>query len=122
MPKRRRRRFGHHMEAMMLLSIESPIMVHGGMKYRCQNCGKEWYMFLEIGVEDFGKNGRNQQPCPFFIMCDCGELACDISGIISFGEGQLRPLLPGMRYFAYDNSGRENACGKPMVCGVEEGE
>ena len=113
MAKRRRWRFRQHIEAMQMLSKETPIMVHGGMKYRCQSCGKEWFMCLEIGVEDWGKNGRKHQPCPFFIMCECGELACDISGIISFGEEPLRPLLPGMRYFAYDSSGRENACGKP---------
>ncbi|WP_027399840.1 hypothetical protein [Anaerovorax odorimutans] len=86
---------------------EDNIMVHGGMKYKCESCGKEWFMSLEIGVEDWGKNVRAHQPCPFTILCECGGFARDISGYIPFPD--IRPLLPGMRYFAYDHSGDERA-------------
>ena len=90
---------------------DTPI-VHGFMQYSCKNCGEMWYMFLEIGVEDFGRHGREHQPCPFCIPCDCGHFANDISGY-----QQIRPqfVSPGMRYFAYDSSGKEDACGIPTV-------
>lgn len=92
---------------------ESSIMVHGGMKYKCESCGKEWFMSLEIGVEDHGKNGRPHQPSPFTILCGCGGFATDISGYIPLPG--IRPILPGMRYFAYDHSGNSRACGHPSV-------
>jgi hypothetical protein len=92
---------------------KNEILVHGGMKYGCESCGKQWFMNLEIGVEEEGKNGRPHQPSPFFIRCDCGEIAHDISGYLPLPE--LRSLRPGMRYFKYDNSGRRDACGKPTI-------
>lgn len=92
---------------------EKAILVHGGMKYRCESCGKSWFMSLEIGVEDFGKHGRPHQPAPFIIKCDCGGLAQDISGYLPFPA--VRPLLPGLRYFAYDSSKRDDACGQPRT-------
>jgi len=91
---------------------DKAVMVHGGMKYKCQECEKSWFMCLEVGVADQGRNGKPSQPCPFMTRCDCGGLAHDISGYIPLPS--LRPLMPGMRYFAYDDSGDERACGKPM--------
>lgn len=89
------------------------ILVHGGMKYRCKECGKSWFMSLESGVEDHGKNGRPHQPCPFIIQCpQYGGMAMDISGYLPLPN--VRPLLEGMPYFAYDDSGDERACGKPV--------
>lgn len=95
------------------MSKEKPILVHGGMKYRCESCGKAWFMSLEIGVEDFGKHGRPHQPAPFIIQCDCGGRARDISGYLPLPT--VRPLFSGLRYFAYDSSGREDACGQPRI-------
>lgn len=97
------------MKAHLITSI--PI-IHGGMKYRCSKCGSSWFMNLEIGVEDRGRNGRPHQPCPFIISCECGGTAHDVSGYIPH---KSRPIEPGMRYFAYDNSGNEMACGIPSV-------
>lgn len=88
-------------------------LVHGGMKYRCEKCGHERFICLEIGVEDQGKNGRPHQPCPFVIACGCGGMAHDISGYIPLPD--VRPLLPGMAFFAYDDSGEEQACGIKSV-------
>lgn len=89
------------------------ILVHGGIKYRCQKCGKSRFVLLEIGVEDHGKNGRPHQPCPFITKCpECGGKAMDVSGYLPFPS--VRPLLQGMAYFAYDDSGKESACGKPV--------
>ena len=91
--------------------VEKQVLAHGGMKYACRSCGKSWFMCLEVGVEDFGKHGRPHQPCPFMTPCDCGGFAEDISGYLSFGDDETRPLFPGMRYFAYDHSGKDDACG-----------
>ena len=93
--------------------IHKPPRVHGFMKYKCKNCGKKWIMNLEIGVEDFGKNGRPHEPCPFFIPCDCGGIAIDISGYVPYPE--IRELFSGQRYFAYDKSGKDGACGKMAI-------
>lgn len=94
------------------INEKKQILVHGGMKYQCESCGKSWFMALEIGVEE-GNHGRERQPSPFMIRCDCGGLAHDVSGYIPLPN--VRPLLPGMRYFAYDNSGRDDACGQPSA-------
>lgn len=99
-------------KAEEIYNINAPI-VHGGMKYMCESCGKSWFMCLEIGVEDFGKNGRPHQPCPFCIPCDCGGIATDISGYLPLP--QKARLKKGMRYFAYDDSGNEDACGKATI-------
>lgn len=100
--------------------VNEPPLVHGGMKYQCKKCGKEWFMCLEIGVEDQGKNGREHQPCPFTIGCECGGYAMDISGVIPLHE--VRQLFPGMKYFAYDGSGNEMACGiKSIYIPTEKG-
>lgn len=90
---------------------DTPI-VHGFMQYSCGKCGETWVMYLEIGVEDFGRHGRPHQPCPFCIPCDCGHFANDISGY-----HRMNPITvsPGMRYFAYDSSGKEDACGIDTV-------
>lgn len=87
--------------------------VHGAMKYQCQKCGKQWWMSLEVGVEDFGKNGRTHQPCPFCIPCECGGIANDISGCVS--APAIETLKSGVKYFAYDKSGKEDACGKMAI-------
>lgn len=89
-------------------------IVHGCMKYRCKKCGKEWFMYLELGVEDQGKNGRPHQPSPFVIACGhCGGMAQDITGYMPLPEH--RPTSLGMTFFAYDDSDEENPC----VCGIK---
>ena len=93
------------------------INVHGGMKYKCFACGRESFICLEVGVEDFGKNGRPHQASPFIISCECGGRMQDISGYLPLPG--VRPIFPGMKYFAYDNSGKENACGILSVCEEE---
>lgn len=98
--------------------MKKPIMIHGFMGYRCKDCGKTWKMYLETGVEDHGKNGRPHQPCPFGMVCiKCGGFyAYDVTGYIPLPV--LRPLdsfESGTRFFAYDNSGDEMACGRPRM-------
>ena len=55
--------------------MEKEMLVHGAMKYRCEKCDKEWWMFLEKGIEEFGENHK---PTPFTIRCKCGGIARDI--------------------------------------------
>lgn len=94
--------------------IRDQPIIHGAMEYRCEKCGRSWFMYLEIGVEDHGKNGRPHQPCPFCITCHyCGGIAQDMTGYIRLPFGVV--LENGMRYFAYDNSGKYNACGKATI-------
>lgn len=52
--------------------MKKEVLVHGAMKYRCDKCGRSWWMFLEKGIEEFGKNHK---PSPFCIMCRCGGTA-----------------------------------------------
>jgi hypothetical protein len=74
------------------------VNVHGCMRYKCFHCGKSFSVFLEIGVEDDGRNGRPRQPCPMFIACECGEMMQDISGYLPLPS--IREVLPNMKYFA----------------------
>lgn len=98
---------------LYMVTHKTPL-VHGFMRYKCRSCGKEWLMNLEIGVEDFGKNGKPHQPCPFIIPCDCGGSAQDISGYVPYPEHR-ELVFSGQKYFAYDTSGKENACGKMAI-------
>ena len=38
--------------------MKKEVLVHGAMKYRCDKCGRSWWMFLEKGIEEFGKNHK----------------------------------------------------------------
>ncbi len=86
------------------------ILVHGAMKYGCENCGMTWWMFLEKGIEEFGPDHK---PSPFVISCPlCGGFARDISGIVKFPNGEYRELPEGEAYFA-NVDGRD--CGVAMT-------
>lgn len=95
--------------------VDKPVMVHGGMWYECENkkCKKRVFLALELGVEDFGRNGKPHQPCPFMIPCECGDFKRDVSGYMPCIE--IGMLAYGMRYFAYDNSGSDQACGQLSI-------
>ena len=77
--------------------MKKEVLVHGAMKYRCDKCGRSWWMFLEKGIEEFGKNHK---PSPFCIMCRCGGTAMDVSGIVKIPDGGYKPLPAGEGYFA----------------------
>lgn len=99
-----------------LRKLKLPVMIHGSMLYRCKDCGSKVIMYLETGVEDHGSHGRPHQPCPFAIICPhCGGFHMyDVSGYQPLKEIISIDSLPdGSRYFAYDNSGDEMACGRP---------
>jgi hypothetical protein len=103
-----------HEDAINLLALDMTL-VHGGMHYQCEVCGAEWIMWLEIGVEDHGSHGRSHQPCPFIIGCDCGGHAKHVEWHRDIHLPGPRPIGNGMRYFAYDHSGKDNACGHDTV-------
>jgi len=85
------------------------ILVHGAMKYKCETCGREWIMYLEKGIEEFGEGHK---PSPFVIRCKCGGMARDISGIIKFAGGGYYPLPGAESYFA---NTEDSDCGVPIL-------
>lgn len=88
-----------------------PPLIHGRMIYRCEQCGKNWPMYLEKGIEEFGENHK---PSPFTIACPyCGGWAMDVSGIQKVPGGGYVPLPDGYSYFA--NVGNKD-CGVPVFC------
>lgn len=88
----------------------TPPIIHGGFIYRCQDCNKEWIMWLEEGVEGEDKI----MPCPFTIGCECGGWAehVDWHRYIKFSKDEHRPIAPGAKYFALDH---ELGHGQPCV-------
>ena len=84
------------------------IMVHGYMKYYCQDCGYSVVMYLENGLEQAGKN---RKPVPFGIRCPhCGGFHCyDASGLIPLPNE--RPLNANEHYFK--NTSKYD-CGIPV--------
>ena len=94
---------------------DTKILVHGAMQYRCEKCGKEWRMWLEVGVE--GENKK--MPCPFSIRCKCGGLAQHINWQDDIWLPKPIPLEEKMSYFQLDRKGLNNhdsnACGIPVL-------
>jgi len=91
------------------------VLVHGAMKYRCRDCGYEWYMFLEKGLEDPAYRDTDQhKPVPFATTCGkCQGIAYDISGYLPIPEpDQYVPLPDGESYFA--NYGHRD-CGSAIL-------
>ena len=79
------------------------VLVHGAMKYRCRDCGYEWWMFLEKGLEDPAyRKTEHHKPVPFATICGkCQGIAYDVSGYIPIPEPeQYVPLPYGESYFA----------------------
>lgn len=71
-------------------------------------------MYLEKGIEEFG---RNHKPSPFTIACPyCGGWAMDVSGIQKVPGGGYVPLPDGYGYFA-NAEGRD--CGVPAFPAME---
>lgn len=95
--------------------IVQPILVHGAMKYACENCGLSWWMFLEKGLEE---HGENHKPVPFTIQCPvCNGFANDISGICKMQADEYSVLPFGESYFKNDKS---HDCGIPVYGRIAE--
>lgn len=85
-------------------------LVHGRMVYRCEVCGRSWFMYLEKGIEEFGENHK---PSPFTIDCPyCDGWASDVSGIQKIPGGRYARLTGGYMYFA---NLEDRNCGVPML-------
>lgn len=95
---------------MKELFLKEPPIIYGFMMYECEKCGERFRMDMEIGVEDHGDHGRPHQPCPFVITHDCGGFAHDCTMMVQRYRHTI-PAPPNTRYFAYDRSGRDHACG-----------
>ncbi len=90
-------------------------LVHGAMTYECEECGKTWKMWLEVGVE-----GKDKiMPCPFIIRCKCGGMAKHINWQNDIWLPEPRPLGENMSYFKLDREGLKkkdiNTCGIPVL-------
>lgn len=101
-----------------LIKVEEEMgvtLVHGAMTYECEECGKSWRMWLEVGVE--GKD--KVMPCPFIIRCKCGGMAKHIDWQNDIWLPEPRPLRENMSYFKLDRKGlnkKDNhACGIPVL-------
>ena len=81
--------------------------VHAYMRYRCRDCGKQWDMYCEKGIEE---GGENHKPSPFVIRCTCGGFAQDVSGILRLNVDL--PLSDNMSYFA---NKKDSNCGVPIL-------
>lgn len=99
---------------MKELFLKEPPIIYGFMMYECEKCGTKFRMAMEIGVEDHGEHGRPHQPCPSVILHDCGGYAKDCTLHIERFQNSF-PALPKTRFFAYDHSGRKDACGIPAI-------
>ena len=108
--KRMKKKIGKSKEMEIQEDVKPEIFVHGAMKYKCESCGREWWMFLEKGLEEFGENHK---PVPFVIRCKCGGMARDISGICKLPEFETYSTLPeGESYFA---NKKDSDCGVPIL-------
>jgi len=84
--------------------------VWGSMLYRCESCGHEERMYLEVGVE--GPPGKKKMPCPFCIICpECGALDMVHVDWHKDEEFEPRQIHKGESYFRLD---KENECGRPV--------
>lgn len=107
MKKRMERQLEETQEEEVLKKEE--ILVHGAMKYKCETCGREWIMYLEKSIEEFGEEHK---PSPFVIRCKCGGMARYISGIIKFAGGGYYPLPGAESHFA---NIEDSDCGVPIL-------
>lgn len=87
------------------------IIIHGGMVYRCRDCGESFVMYLERGIGE--ADCKDRKPVPFGIICPfChGFHAYDVSGLLPLPEGKYAELPDGESYFA-NRPGRD--CGVPV--------
>lgn len=67
-----------HMHERLKKALETDIIIHGYMIYRCKECGSIYVLWLEKGLEDptNDQNGGQHKPVPFGIVCPlCGGQA-----------------------------------------------
>lgn len=92
--------------------IKRKIIVHGGMIYRCSDCGKKFVMFLEKGLEE--KDCKDRKPVPFAIKCPfcSGYHAYDITMcVLPIPGRKYCPLPEGECYF---ENVPDRDCGEPV--------
>lgn len=88
------------------------VLVHGAFHYQCEKCRHIFRMWLEDGVE--GNNKK--QPSPFIIPCpECGGESSHVFWHTDIHLDELTPLWKDAHFFAFDKSGKDNACGKPSI-------
>jgi len=84
--------------------------VWGSMVYRCESCGNEKRMYLEVGVEGPGK--QNEMPCPFCIRCpECNKLDMTHVDWVKDEAFTPRRIQKSESYFRLD---RNAGCGRAV--------
>ena len=106
------------------------IMIKGSLTYKCDDCNKQWKMFLECGVGSCKSDKSWKQcegcklsngvmPCPFIIGCLCGGTAKHIDWHKDTFLPHPMPVFDHMSYFKLDREGLKNknlrAHGIPIV-------
>lgn len=79
------------------------------MKFRCEKCGKEWWMWLQTGLEE---PGEDYKPVPYIIMCKCGGIAHHADWHMDQHLQNEVPITKSMSYFA---NMPESDCGVPVL-------
>jgi hypothetical protein len=89
------------------------VMVDKAFHYRCTTCGHEEVMWLEKGLENFGR--PDHQPVPFSISCKfkgCKGFMNHVEWNKDIYLGEPRPLKEGESWFEYDYK-NPGGCGDP---------
>ena len=103
---------------------ERKIIIHGAMVYGCRDCGSQFVMYLEKGLEE--RDCKERKPVPFMISCPfCqGFHAQDISGVIPLPGRKYAELPEGESCFENDSDrdyGVPRYAAKQRKFGVHEG-
>ena len=83
--------------------IDSAPKVHGFMIYKCDDCGKEFQVYLEQGIED---DSEPHKPCPFMIKCPyckdglAQDMYCRVWSYEYLGVNVMPLTTRGSFYFA----------------------
>ncbi len=92
-------------------NFDRKIIIHGAMIYGCQDCGSQWVMYLEKGLEEVCED---RKPVPFGIVCPfCGGFhAYDVSGYLPLPNTKYAELPEGESYF---ENRPDRDCGTPRI-------
>ena len=104
------RKFRKH-KSCLKENFKDAILIHRGMIYQCEKCGKRWNMYLQVGLED-NDDLYPHKPVPFSIGCKCGGWANHVDWHLDVKLGEPIPLQENMSYF---KNSPDSDCGIPVL-------